>query len=148
MAKLSDFLTPDRIKILASADKSSALEEMFELIASAPQIKDINAFRKAVYDRELQMSTGIGLGIAIPHGLSEAVTGLAIAAGKGANPIQFDSLDDEPVRFIFMIAVGPGQMRSYLECLAEIVTVFKNPELRAKLLAAKEPAELYKILSS
>jgi fructose PTS system EIIBC or EIIC component len=104
---LTDLLTPERIKIpLEARTKDELLRELVSVITHADRIDDADDVLRAVRDREAVLSTGIGNGVAIPHGKSSAVPELRMAAGCTAEPVDFDALDGNPVRLFFLLA-GP-----------------------------------------
>ncbi|HEU4699904.1 MAG TPA: PTS sugar transporter subunit IIA [Gemmatimonadales bacterium] len=144
---LTDLLTPDRVVVpLAARDKAGAIRELAERLAeraggSAAEIVE------AVQEREAMLSTGIGHGIAIPHGRSPAVKDLGVVAGVSAEPIPYDALDGEPVRLFFLL-VGPETAAGqHVKVLARIARLLRRDELREALLAARTPEEFHAALA-
>lgn len=104
---LTDLLSADRIRVpLASRSRDAVLEELVGVLGDAGVVADTAAVIRAVHKREEELPTGIGSGVAIPHGRAEGVAELAMAAGVAAGPVEFDSVDGAPVR-IFFLLVGP-----------------------------------------
>jgi mannitol/fructose-specific phosphotransferase system IIA component (Ntr-type) len=146
MKALLDRLAPERIAFLTADDKSHALNQMVDVICTSPAVTDCEALRKSVFDREKILSTGIGLGVALPHAKIESVTDFVVALGVLPEPIEYNALDDRPVQLIVMIA-GPTQRQSdYLKLLAQITLALKNRGLRESLIAARTGQEVMDIL--
>ena len=103
--KITDLLDPRSISLdAAPTSKSETLDKAVELMAASGKLSDVEAFRKQVYAREEESTTGIGEGIAIPHGKCDAVKKPGLAAMVIKNGVDFDSLDGEPVTLLFLIA--------------------------------------------
>jgi mannitol/fructose-specific phosphotransferase system IIA component (Ntr-type) len=138
-------LSVDLVADLKSRSQAECLEEMVQLLAKSPHIKDIEAFREAILEREKIMSTGIGFGLAIPHAKTKGVTGFVLALGRSREGVDYDSLDGEPVHIVVMIAGPEGQQERYLRLLAHIMVVLKKEENRRRILAADDPEEIVDI---
>src|SRR5208282_6888312 len=96
--QILDFLTPDAIKLnLESKNKKDAIKELVELLVKSGKVKDKKKMIQTLFEREELGSTGIGQGIAIPHGKSDTVSDLSAAFGVSTEGVSFDSLDGEPV---------------------------------------------------
>jgi len=139
---LENIIPPERVKVLESTDKESALREMAALASQAPEVQDAERLLEAIFEREEIMSTGIGLGIAIPHAKISAVTDFVVALGKAAKPIEFNSLDGVPVDFIVLIAGPDNQQERYLQLLARITLKLKDAGVRRSLREAQDINEL------
>ncbi|HID55686.1 TPA: PTS sugar transporter subunit IIA, partial [Candidatus Poribacteria bacterium] len=118
MKSLVELISPDRIVTLKSKTKEEALRELVEVISRSPRVRDKEELLKAILDREKIMSTGIGLGIAVPHAKLDSISDFVIAMGISKEGIEFNALDDKPVYIIVMIA-GPNQQTMYLRTLAK-----------------------------
>ncbi|MCD6118155.1 PTS sugar transporter subunit IIA [bacterium] len=147
MVYLKDYLDPLFVTFLEEDDKKSALNTMAALLSKSPKIEDNKAFKKAVFDRENLMSTGIGLGIAIPHVKIDTVSDIVIGIGITKKGIDWGTIDNKPVRLIFLIAGAEHQHRVYLQILSKIILVLKKKDRREKLLAAKSPEEVLNIFN-
>ena len=135
--RLKDILSENLIKIhLASQDKRRVIEEMVDLLAVAHRIKDRNDVLKAVLDREAVMSTGVGDGVAIPHGKSEAAPSIAIALGVTKEPVEFQAMDDRPVKLIWLLVGPPDQTGPHLKALSRISRLMHKREFRDQLMAS------------
>jgi len=128
-------------------DKHDVLDAMVRSIADTGVVKDVEALRRAVYDREAVMSTGIGQGIAIPHVRIDAVTAPAVGVGVSNSGIDFDTLDNEPVHILVLFAMPSGSQKEYLGLLAKVMTALKQPGFRDKLLACSDTDELVAVLN-
>ncbi len=146
---LADLLTPDRIRIpLEARDKNGIIEELCALLAlrcEATHEEELE-IRDAVLERERVLSTGIGGGVAIPHGKSEAVDDLVLVAGRTGEPIDFDALDERPVRIV-MLLVGPESAAGlHVKVLSRISRLLRSPELRDRLVRADSPEAFHEVL--
>ncbi len=101
---------------------------------------------QTLMEREELGSTGIGQGIAIPHGKSDTVSDLAAAFGVSADGVSFDSLDGEPVNIFFLLVAPEGAAGAHLKALARISSLLKDKYFRKSLLSAQSPGEVIKII--
>lgn len=145
---LARMLSPDRVIDLWGRSKYAVIEELVEVIAGSPLVTNREAFRRAVLDREAVMSTGIGLGIAIPHARIPSVKDFVIAVGRSLHPVPYDAFDGEPVFIVIMIAANERQQPDYIRVVARLVRVLKDSNSRRKVLEAPGPVEVLKILTS
>jgi PTS system nitrogen regulatory IIA component len=149
VVQIQNILSPDRILFLNYSKKRDALVALAENLAGAPQIKSRQELVAEILRREELMSTAIGRGIAIPHVRLSSVTDLVVSVGVSqVDIIDFQSLDDVPVRLLFMIAAAYNQHAYYLQTLSFFSSKLKNGDLRASLTAAKTPQEVYALLVS
>ncbi|MDR1784936.1 MAG: PTS sugar transporter subunit IIA [Spirochaetaceae bacterium] len=146
--RVKNILSPDRIVFLTYSTKHDALVALSEVLATAPQVKNKEELTGEILMREDLMSTAIGRGIAIPHVRLASVTDLVMAVGISKTAvIDFQTIDDEPVRLLFMIAAAYDQHSYYLQTLSYFSGRLKNRELREALLAATGAGEVYDLLS-
>lgn len=144
---LLDILTPDCVKApLAAADKKGVIDELVEVLASAGKVADAKSLKEAVWTREQTRTTGIGHGLAIPHGKSAGMPGLAMAIGKPAKPMDFEAIDGQPVRLIVLLASPPDRTSDHIQALARISRLMAKDEFREKIYAAGSGAEIYELL--
>lgn len=147
VVQIQNILSPDRILFLNHSRKRDALVALAENLATAPQIKSRQELVSEIIRREELMSTAIGRGIAIPHVRLSSVTDLVVSVGLSQVDItDFQSLDDVPVRLLFMIAAAYNQHAYYLQTLSFFSSKLKSGDLRTNLLAAKTPEEVYELL--
>jgi mannitol/fructose-specific phosphotransferase system IIA component (Ntr-type) len=144
---LSDLLTPQRIKIpLLGTDKRAVLSELVELVIGRGQTDYWDIFR-AVEEREQVLSTGIGHGVAIPHGKSQRLQELRLAAGASLTPVPFEALDGQPVRLFFLL-IGPQVSNGEdVRALGRITRLVRREPLREKLLGARDSREFHRLLA-
>ena len=143
---LSGMLSAGRITDLLGRSKHAVIEELVELMATSENITRREAFRRAVLDREAIMSTGIGLGIAIPHARLRSVKDFVIAVGRSKHPIAYDAFDGEPVFIVIMIAANENQQQEYLKVVAKLIRVLRDSSSRRRVLEAAGPEEVMQIL--
>ena len=145
--QIKNILSPDRIIFIDQAAKRDALTELAATLGKAPQVKNAQELESEILKREELMSTAIGRGIAIPHARLSSVTDLVMAVGVCKKPIEdFQTLDDQPVRLLIMIAAAYNQHSYYLQTLSRISSKLKDNELRDGLLSAATASAAYKIL--
>jgi mannitol/fructose-specific phosphotransferase system IIA component (Ntr-type) len=145
---LTELLSADRVRVpLVARSKDAVLEELVAVLADAGVVDDAAATLRAVRRREAELSTGIGGGVAIPHGKSDSAGGLAIAAGVAAEPVAFDSLDGEPVRLFFLL-VGPEAAAGlHVKALSRISRLVRREDTRGRLAASASPAEFMAVVA-
>ena len=145
---LETIFSPDRILFINHPSKRDALLALVDNISTAPQIKNRQELAQEILAREELMSTAIGRGIAIPHIRLSSITDLVVSVGISQTDIpDFQALDDEPVRLLFMIAAAYNQHAYYLQTLSFFSSRLKNQELRDALLSSATPKEAYRILT-
>lgn len=144
---LTELLRPDRIKIpLEATTKDGILEELVAVLDGEISPEDREDVLRAVREREEVLSTGIGNGVAIPHGKSATVPSLALAAGVTRQGVDFDALDGEPVNLFFLL-VGPDSAAGdHVKALSRISRLLRRESFRTRLLEASTPEEFYSIL--
>ena len=145
--KIMDFLSPDAIRIgLDAHDKKSAIAELVGLLHEKKKIKKPQEIIEAVMEREKLGSTGIGQGVAIPHGKTNSITEQFGVLGISQKGINFDSLDGEPVYLLFLL-IGPVEVAGqHLKALARISRLFKDRFFRQALKEAKTVQDIVKII--
>lgn len=144
---LSDLLTPQQIKIpLIGRDKRAVLEELLGLAVGPGQPEFLDIFR-AVEEREQVLSTGVGHGVAIPHGKSQRLQELRLAAGACPQAVAFDALDGQPVRLFFLL-VGPAKSNGDdVKALGRISRLVRQETLRQRLMDSRDPIEFHRFLA-
>ena len=147
MANLSKMLSEDRVVDLNSRDKVGALNELVDVMGTATQIVDKEAFRKAIFEREKLLSTGIGLGLAVPHAKMNGVKDIVMAVGRSKEGIAFDAIDGKPVHLVVMIGAAEEQRDTYIKLLAELISLLKDKKNRQRVTVAEGPKEIIALLS-
>lgn len=145
--ELSGVLEPERVLILKCACKAEALRALVKSLGAAPGVKNEEGLCEAIFRREELMSTGIGMGMGVPHVRLDSVDGPVMSVGICRVPItDYESLDGKPVQLIFMIAAGKYQHTEYIRLLARLSSKLKNEELRNALINAPDAEIFYRIL--
>lgn len=144
---LSDLLSADRVKVpLVSTSKNEVLRELVDVLVVDRCVSDADEVLRAVMDREAVLSTGIGNGIALPHGKSTACGELSIAAGVARDPIAFDALDGEPVQLLFMLVGPEREAGPHIKVLGRISRLLRQPEFRQRLVESRDSEEFLQVL--
>ena len=148
--KLIDLVTEDLILLETMGDtKEQIVREMVQLIDNNNGLQDKDLYEKAVFEREEISTTGIGFGVAIPHGKSEGVTKATVAFAKHQAGVDWQSLDDEPVHLIFLIAVPTSNAGDdHLKILQLLSRKLIHDEFREGLLKATTKEQVLEILKT
>jgi fructose-specific phosphotransferase system IIA component len=141
--KISDILTEDTVvPSLQGNSKDDIIDAMIELVAASPKVLDREKVRKAIFDREGIMSTGVGNGFAIPHGKTDAVSDIVAAFAVTENPIDYESLDEKPVRLVFLLVGKDNLVGPHIKLLSRISRLMNKEEFRNRLLTLTTPKEI------
>ena len=146
---LLDILSADSTLVdLKGETKEDIIAELVDTLAVGDAISDRDKVLQAVLEREKIMSTGIGDGIAIPHGKSDAVEKLVAALGTQRRGVDFEALDGEPA-YVFFLLVSPANVSGpHIKALARISRLLKNDDFKKMLIAAETAAEIIEIIES
>ena len=146
--RITDLLDARSILLNASPkSKNEALDQIVDLMVKSEKINDKEAYRKQVYAREEESTTGIGEGIAIPHGKCDAVTKPGLAAMVVKDGVDFDSLDGEPVTLMFLIAAPNTEDNIHLDVLSKLSVLLMNEEFTEALRNAETVEEFMGIIN-
>lgn len=149
LMNLLDILAPECIKApLVSKDKRGVIEELVDVLAAAGRVTDAPSLKDAVWTREMTRTTGIGHGLAIPHGKSAGMPALAMAIGRPASPMDFQAIDGQPVRLIVLLASPPDRTSDHIQALARISRLMTMDAFRERIYAAPSAADIYGLLKS
>ena len=144
--QLRDHLDASRVVDLTATTKDDALVQLVDTARSAPSVVDGDALLAAVREREAKLSTGIGLGIAVPHARIEGVTEFVVVVGRHAKGLEFGSIDNRPVHIVVLIA-GPREAKTpYLELLAQLSKRLKLEDVRTEVTAGAPPERVVELL--
>jgi fructose-specific phosphotransferase system IIA component len=136
---LSELLSSSLVKVpLEATTKDEILAELVEVLATQRCIRDAGEVLRVIREREAVLSTGIGNGVAIPHGKSMASPQLSIAAGVAREPVEYDALDGEPVRLVFLLVGPEAAAGAHIKALSRISRLVRQPELRSRLLESRD----------
>ncbi|MCQ2579790.1 MAG: PTS sugar transporter subunit IIA [Treponemataceae bacterium] len=145
---LRTVLTTDTVNLhLKGTTKEQIIDEMLDILVNAGKVKDKETAKACVLDREHKMSTGMKHGIAIPHGKTDTVDDLVACIGISDNPVDFDSLDQEPCRIFIMTLSPVNKTGPHLQFLAEVSLLFKSAEKRQEILKTDDKAKVISILT-
>lgn len=145
--KIIDLLDDKSIRLNAEVhSKKEALDTLVDLMDASGKLNDIETYRKGVYAREEEGSTGIGEGIAIPHCKSAAVNQAGLAAMVAPKGVEFDSLDGEPANLFFLIAAPDTADNVHLDVLSHLSVLLMDPDFTGKLREAETVEEFKKVI--
>jgi fructose-specific phosphotransferase system IIA component len=145
--RLTEILKPANIKVpLQAKTKAEAIGELVELLAANGEVTDPKKVLESVLDREATRTTGIGNGLAIPHGKCTGTNRLTMAIGRPATPIDFQSIDGRPVNVIWLLTSPPDQTGPHIHALARISRLMTIDRFRQSLVAAETPQQLFDII--
>ncbi|MHC5061655.1 MAG: PTS sugar transporter subunit IIA [Planctomycetota bacterium] len=146
---LTQILQPTCVKApLEGKDKDSVITELVDVLAENNLLVDRDTVLEAVLVREQTRSTGIGSGIAIPHGKCSGVAELVMAMGIAPEPVNFDSIDQKPVSIVILLASPNDRTGPHIQALARISRLMLDDEFRTKLETAASPEEVYQLIST
>jgi mannitol/fructose-specific phosphotransferase system IIA component (Ntr-type) len=149
--KLTEILSEHEIKIgLEAEDKMEAIEELIDLLISEHEIslRDRDVIIDAVFTRERSISTGVGEGVAIPHGSIDCVDEIVGSIGISPNGIDFDSFDGEPVFIVLLLLVPKTSFGKHIKTLAHIARTLSKPGIRDRIRSADSPEIVFDLIES
>ncbi|HEY6436637.1 MAG TPA: PTS sugar transporter subunit IIA [Ignavibacteriaceae bacterium] len=129
-------------------NKNDVINELVDLLNGDERVIDLEEIRKCVFEREEKMSTGVGKGFAIPHGKTNAVSDIIAAFGKSEVPIDYDSLDGEPVHLVFLLIGKDNLLAKHIKLLSRISRMMNNEEFRKKLIDAGSKESILKLFQN
>jgi PTS system fructose-specific IIC component len=145
--KITDLLSKDAIKLNGIANsKQDAINKLVDLMAKNGNLTDKEKYTQVVLKREEEGSTGIGEGIAIPHGKTDAVSKPGLSAMVINDGVEFDSLDGQPAKLLFLIAAPNTKDNVHLDVLSRLSTLLMDTEFRKSLMEAKTPEEFLRYI--
>ncbi len=146
--KITDLLSEKSIELNVKAkDKNDIIDKMTELMLKTGRITDLNEYKELVLKREEEGSTGVGEGIAIPHGKGNCVTEPGLVAMVVPEGVEYDALDGKPVNLLFMIAAPNTNSNIHLDVLSRLSTMLMDSEFKNKLISAKSKKEFLEIIN-
>lgn len=145
--KIVDLLKRESVELNGKVtSKPEAIEKMVALMAAGGNLADVEAYKKGVFAREEESTTGIGEGIAIPHAKTPAVKAPGLAAMVVKDGVDYDSLDGEPVHLIFLIAAPDTEDNVHLEVLSRLSMLLMDPDFRTGLMEAEDVDAFFKCI--
>lgn len=145
--RLSEMLKPQNIRIgLTATTKNEAIAELVNLLAENEEVLDSTKVLEAVLERESTRTTGIGNGLAIPHGKCTGTDHLIMALGKALTAIDFQSIDGRPVTWIWLLSSPPDKTGPHIQALAKISRLMTIDKFRQALSACKTPEDVFEAI--
>lgn len=146
---IADVITEELVELdLQATTKEEVIQELTELLVKNGVVSDATDFAVDVFKREAEGMTGLGQGIAIPHGKSESVLKTSLAVGKTKQPIAWESLDEKPVQVIILFAVKNTEANTmHIKLLQKVAMLLADEEFIADVMAAKTKEEMLQLLS-
>lgn len=132
----------DRIVDLRARNKQEALEELIDLIATSPHVGNKKELRDKLLERERTQTTGVGVGMAVPHVKIASIKDFVAAVGRCPAGIDFESIDGKPTYIVVMIGCNIAQSADFLKLLARLVTRLKDPARQKRILEAPTTADV------
>ncbi|MEM1043448.1 MAG: PTS sugar transporter subunit IIA [Bacteroidota bacterium] len=140
---IADLLSPTTVRVgLEGADKPTVLGALIDLLDGHDEVGDLDRVRQDVFAREAKLSTGVGLGLGLPHARTTDVRRTVAAFATTAGPVPFESHDSEPVRLLFLLVGPEGERGHHVKLLGRISRLMNRPAFRDALLAAVSPSEV------
>lgn len=139
MIRIANYLDPKMVYFFNAESRDDALKGMIDRICDEGKIVDKTPFYEAIIDREKVVSTGIGMGVAIPHAKLSGYDQFFIAIGILNKGVEWNAVDGAPVRIIFMIGGPDDKQTEYLQILSALTVIIKEEELRKKMLTLNSP---------
>lgn len=147
--KITEFLHPESvIGALAAKDKPGALAELCRSLAKRVGTVSAEKLTEVLLEREKLSSTGIGEGVAIPHGKLSGIKELVAAFGLSRTGVDFDAIDGKPTQLFFALLAPENSAGIHLKALARISRLFKNPAFRKAILAAPDAKAIYDLIAT
>jgi fructose-specific phosphotransferase system IIA component len=141
--RISDILTEEFVVTgLAGHSKEDIIDALIDLAARSPKVLDKEKVRTAIFEREKIMSTGVGNGFAIPHGKTDAVADIVASFAVTEEEIDYESLDEKPVRLVFLLVGKDSLVGPHIKLLSRISRLMNKEEFRKKLLDCGSPKEV------
>ena len=141
--KISDILEEKYIIVhLSGTTKNDVINALIEVAGQSPKVLDKDKVRTAIFEREKIMSTGVGNGFAIPHGKTDSVADVVAAFGITSEPIDYQSLDEKPVRLIFLLVGKDSMVGPHIKLLSRISRLMNKEEFRNKLIQSQSQHEV------
>ncbi len=145
---LMDILEPSCIIApLSSNEKQAVINELIDRMGESGSVSDTQSLKEAVWTRELTRTTGIGHGLAIPHGKCQSLKKQSLSIGKPAEPIDFEAIDGQPVQLIVLLASPPDRTKDHIEALAQISRLISDANFREDIYNADSPEEIFELIN-
>ncbi|ADJ15417.1 PTS sugar transporter subunit IIA [Halalkalicoccus jeotgali] len=144
---IDDLLPEEQISLSEPpAEKDACIEHLLDLVVESGRVSDRERALDALLEREEQTTTGVGMGIGIPHAQTDAVKRPSLAFARSSSGVDFGSMDDEPAKLLFLILVPASGGEDHLEILSALSRALMHEEVRDGLYAAETPADVQSVL--
>ncbi len=144
--KVSEYLNEDNILLNVEArNKYDLIDKLIDVVAKSGKVLDKEKVRECIYEREKILSTGVGKGFAVPHGKTDAVTDILLAFAITKEPLDYEALDNQPVRLVMLMVGKDSLVSSHIKLLSRISRLMNNDDFRENLLNAKTKEEVLEI---
>ena len=144
--KISDILTERLVVMgLEGSSKEEIIDAMIDLVSTSAKVIDKERVRQAIFEIEKIMSTGVGNGFAIPHGKTDAVSDIVAAFAVTQKPIDYQSLDEKPVRLVFLLVGKDSMVGPHIKLLSRISRLMNKEDFRKRLLELKTSREIIEV---
>lgn len=144
---MKDLITPDLVSLnLQAHTPEEAMTELGNLLARAGAVAQLDTFLESVRTREALGTTAMGFGVAMPHGKSPGCSRAAVAFGRAPQGLPWPTLDDQPVRLVFLIAAPEGGENAHLRAVSQLARLLMQPDVRERLLTADSPEAVLAVL--
>lgn len=145
--KVQDLLAKNAVVIdLKTETREELLSHLGNYLASLYDLKNPDSIVQSILEREMEMSTGIGFGIAIPHARISGLDRVYMVAARSATPIDFDSIDDRPVRLVFLMISPVNTATEHKQVLSRLSKIMCYEDMRQQLLSAPTPGDFYNVI--
>jgi len=131
---------------LVAHEKQAVINELVDVLAQAKRVQNPDLLKEAVWMREQTRTTGIGHGLAIPHGKCAGMESLAMAIGKPAEPLDFEAIDGRPVHLIVLLASPPDRTSDHIQALARVSRLMTMEDFRERIYAAENADEIWELI--
>lgn len=143
---IHDLLTPETVQVgLPGSTKDEVLNGLIDHLENSPSVRELETVRAAIFEREQVMSTGVGKGLALPHAKTPAVRESVAAFAVTGEPVEFGSIDDQPVRLIFLLVGTEAAKSEHIKILSRVSRLMNRDPFRSSLLNAKSSREIMSI---
>lgn len=140
---IHELLAPEHVRVqLPGKDKETIVEKLLDLLEGHPSVEDLAQVRSAVWEREEELSTGVGKGLGLPHAKTAAVTGTVAAFAVTEEPVEFDAIDREPVQLVFLLVGTEAAKSEHIRILSRISRLVSRRRLRLELMKAQTPEDV------
>jgi nitrogen PTS system EIIA component len=145
---ISSYMSPQLVGFLNAQTRDDALQQLVQLIYEQGKLTDKETFYRAIIEREKIVSTGIGMGVAIPHAKLPSYDQFFIAIGVLEKAVDWQALDSAPVRLIFMIGGPDDKQTEYLQILSCLTQTIKDEDRRKRLLTFQDPQAMIELFQA